>query len=116
MFGTKKIFCKIINNNLVVRVGGGFMGIEDFIRQYGQSELEKYNSAQQVEEKLKEVATGKSSIGEVLKRMPTQKDSASSNQGGLKRIVSLMKNKEETKSGKITGQGSPRSRTTSQQV
>ena len=35
MFGTKKIFCKIINNKLVVRVGGGFMGIEDFIKQYG---------------------------------------------------------------------------------
>mmetsp|Transcript_1476 Transcript_1476/g.992 ORF Transcript_1476/g.992 Transcript_1476/m.992 type:complete len:92 (+) Transcript_1476:425-700(+) len=35
MFGTKKIFCKIINGKLVVRVGGGFMGIEEFIMQYG---------------------------------------------------------------------------------
>lgn len=31
MFGTKKIYCKIINGKLVVRVGGGYMGIEEFI-------------------------------------------------------------------------------------
>mmetsp|Transcript_29078 Transcript_29078/g.28049 ORF Transcript_29078/g.28049 Transcript_29078/m.28049 type:complete len:118 (-) Transcript_29078:270-623(-) len=41
MFGTKKIFCKIINGKLVVRVGGGYMGIEEFIMQYGQQEAEK---------------------------------------------------------------------------
>jgi TfoX/Sxy family transcriptional regulator of competence genes len=35
MFGTKKIFCKIINGKLVVRVGGGYMGMEEFIMQYG---------------------------------------------------------------------------------
>jgi hypothetical protein len=31
MFGSKKIYCKIINGKLVVRVGGGYMGIEEFI-------------------------------------------------------------------------------------
>jgi hypothetical protein len=31
MFGTKKIFCKIINGKLVVRVGGGYMGMEEFV-------------------------------------------------------------------------------------
>lgn len=31
MFGTKKIFCKIINGKLVVRVGGGYMGMEEFM-------------------------------------------------------------------------------------
>lgn len=35
LFGTKKIYCKIINGKLVVRVGGGYMGIEEFITQYG---------------------------------------------------------------------------------
>ena len=43
-FGTKKIFCKIINGKLVVRVGGGYMGIEEFIVQHGQLELERLNS------------------------------------------------------------------------
>jgi hypothetical protein len=41
MFGTKKIYCKIINGKLVVRVGGGYCGIEEFIVQYGPSEIEK---------------------------------------------------------------------------
>lgn len=41
MFGTKKIYAKIMNNKLVVRVGGGFMGIDEFIHSYGESELLK---------------------------------------------------------------------------
>ena len=36
MFGNKKIYCKIINGKLVVRVGGGYMGIEEFISVYGK--------------------------------------------------------------------------------
>ena len=35
MFGTKKIFAKIINGNLLIRVGGGYMGIEEFMFYYG---------------------------------------------------------------------------------
>jgi len=34
MFGTRKIFAKIMNDRLVVRVGGGFMGIDEFIQTY----------------------------------------------------------------------------------
>lgn len=31
IMGSKKIYCKIMNNRLVVRVGGGYMGIEQFV-------------------------------------------------------------------------------------
>ena len=31
IFGTKKIFTKIMNNKLVVRVGGGYMSMDEFI-------------------------------------------------------------------------------------
>jgi hypothetical protein len=31
MFGTKKIMAKIINNKLVIRVGGGYMAVDEFI-------------------------------------------------------------------------------------
>jgi len=41
MFGTRKIFAKIMNDKLVVRVGGGFMGIDEFIQTYSQAELQK---------------------------------------------------------------------------
>ena len=32
MFGTKKIYAKIMNGKLVIRVGGGYMNIEEFIK------------------------------------------------------------------------------------
>lgn len=35
ILGSKKIYCKIMNGRLVVRVGGGFMGIEQYVEQYG---------------------------------------------------------------------------------
>jgi len=41
MFGTKKILAKIINGNLVIRVGGGYMNAEEFIEQYGKIEMIK---------------------------------------------------------------------------
>jgi hypothetical protein len=41
MFGTRKIFAKIINGKLVIRVGGGYMAIDEFVKHYGQQELEK---------------------------------------------------------------------------
>ena len=48
LFGTKKIFAKIMNGKLVIRVGGGFMIIEEFIASYSESELKKM---QNIEEK-----------------------------------------------------------------
>ena len=40
-FGTKKIYAKIMNGKLVIRVGGGYMVIEEFIQTYGDLEKEK---------------------------------------------------------------------------
>jgi hypothetical protein len=41
MFGTRKIYAKVLNYKLVVRVGGGFSSFSDFIDNYGMSELKK---------------------------------------------------------------------------
>jgi prefoldin subunit 5 len=41
LFGTKKIFAKIMNGKLVIRVGGGFMVIEEFIASYAEQEMKK---------------------------------------------------------------------------
>lgn len=35
MFGTRKVFAKIMNDKLVIRVGGGFMLIDEFLPTYG---------------------------------------------------------------------------------
>lgn len=41
LFGTKKIYAKIMNGKLVVRVGGGYMIIDEFIANYEEPELNK---------------------------------------------------------------------------
>jgi hypothetical protein len=41
LFGTKKIYAKILNGKLVIRVGGGYMVIDEFIQTYAQQELIK---------------------------------------------------------------------------
>ena len=43
-FGQKRVYIKIEKGNkLLVRVGGGFMGIEEFIHTYREEEAEKIN-------------------------------------------------------------------------
>lgn len=44
MFGTKKIYAKILNNKLVIRVGGGYMHIGEFVATYQEAELKKVNA------------------------------------------------------------------------
>lgn len=40
-FGSKKIYAKIMNGKLVIRVGGGYMSIEEFVSHYAQQELNR---------------------------------------------------------------------------
>lgn len=41
LFGTRKIYAKIMNGKLVVRVGGGYMVISEFITTYSEPEIIK---------------------------------------------------------------------------
>ena len=41
MFGSRKIYAKIMNDKLVVRVGGGYMLIDEFLATYGRQEMDK---------------------------------------------------------------------------
>lgn len=43
LFGTKKICAKIMNEKLVVRVGGGYMVIDEFLATYSDMELIRIN-------------------------------------------------------------------------
>ena len=47
IFGTRKIYAKILNGKLVIRVGGGYMVIEEFISTYAEQELLKMNKLQE---------------------------------------------------------------------
>eukprot|EP00347_Sterkiella_histriomuscorum_P021445 403333951 len=41
MYGSKKIFAKIMNGKLIIRVGGGYMLIDEFLKNYAETEKEK---------------------------------------------------------------------------
>lgn len=41
MFGSKKIYAKIMNGKLVIRVGGGYMSIDEFMKHYGLQEMQR---------------------------------------------------------------------------
>lgn len=41
LFGTKKIYAKDMDGKLVIRVGGGFMIIEEFLKTYADLEMKK---------------------------------------------------------------------------
>lgn len=41
MYGSKKIFAKIMNGKLIIRVGGGYMLIDEFLRNYAEQEKDK---------------------------------------------------------------------------
>lgn len=51
MFGTKKILAKIINGQLVIRVGGGYMNADEFIEQYSKIEMMKIIRLEEHKEK-----------------------------------------------------------------
>lgn len=46
LFGTKKIYAKILFGKLVIRVGGGYMVIEEFISNYAEKELKILDARQ----------------------------------------------------------------------
>ena len=50
LFGTRKIYAKILNGKLVIRVGGGYMVIEEFISTYAEKELLKLEALQSLQE------------------------------------------------------------------
>ncbi len=45
MFGTRKIIAKIMTDKLVIRVGGGYMLIDEFLATYGQQGLDKLQAS-----------------------------------------------------------------------
>lgn len=45
LFGTKRIFLKLENNKIRIRVGGGYTNIEEFIEIYTTTELERQEEA-----------------------------------------------------------------------
>ncbi len=56
LFGTKKIYAKVVNGVLLVRVGGGFMDIDNFYSNYGEQEYYKWKRQQDEKNKVQTAA------------------------------------------------------------
>ena len=40
-FGSKRVAVKVEQNKIIIRVGGGYMSIDEFLDQYSPTEIEK---------------------------------------------------------------------------
>ena len=69
IFGSKKIYAKIQNERLIIRVGGGFMMIDEFLSTYTGSELAKINKLEELKTARKEYANIESNDNSILKEL-----------------------------------------------
>ena len=59
-FGTKKIFVKLEQGKLLIRVGGGYMQVEDFVKLYSPVELERFSTQKKEQaQKIRQSYLGK---------------------------------------------------------
>lgn len=63
LFGTKQILAKIINGKLVIRVGGGYMSVDEFIETYAKQEMAKMIKLGQLDPESAKGGTGRGSQG-----------------------------------------------------
>lgn len=84
LFGTKKIYAKVVNERLLIRVGGGFMDIDAFYLNYGQDEYVKWQRLQEKQRQPvtseQEPASVKNSRTSLTKRQATLKPAVSPKQ------------------------------------
>jgi hypothetical protein len=73
-FGTKKIYVRVDNDRINIRVGGGFLSIDEFLDQYTPSELQKLERKDPLKRFNEKVAVQRSVIGhEVRESSPVNK-------------------------------------------
>ena len=81
-FGSKKVFLKHEKGRIYVRIGGGFMEIEEFLRTYTQIEIEKNDRKKSMENKasvspFKKISAAKQEPGRYIQCFGVQRRSAS---------------------------------------
>jgi hypothetical protein len=70
-FGTKKIFVKLEQGKLQIRVGGGYMQVEDFVKLYSPVELERFSQQKKEQaQKIRQSYLGKYADSLVGKAKP----------------------------------------------
>lgn len=87
MFGSKQILVKIVNGKLIIKVGGGFMGADEFIEQYGQIEILKMMKAdgENIDEEIKAIQNRPASGNRNLGRANSMKEMLKNTFGGAQK-------------------------------
>ena len=62
-FGTKRVYVRVDKDKINVRVGGGFLSIDEFIDQYTPGELEKLERKDPLKRFSEKVAIQKMLVG-----------------------------------------------------
>ena len=62
-FGTKRIGVKVAKDKIEIRVGGGFLSIDEFLDQYTPAELEKLERKDPFKRITERVAVQKTLVG-----------------------------------------------------
>ena len=94
-FGTKKVYVRCDKDKINIRVGGGFLSIDEFLDQYTPAELEKLDRKDPMRRMQDAIAVQKTVQGHLTRdlsprksptRPATSTGRASSRMGGKKRV------------------------------
>lgn len=70
-FGSKRVAVKVDNDKICIRVGGGYLSIDEFIDQYSTGELEKLEYNDPLKRFSEKIAVQKTILGkEVREKSP----------------------------------------------
>eukprot|EP01016_Furgasonia_blochmanni_P029485 TRINITY_DN3095_c0_g1_i9.p1 TRINITY_DN3095_c0_g1~~TRINITY_DN3095_c0_g1_i9.p1 ORF type:complete len:902 (-),score=331.71 TRINITY_DN3095_c0_g1_i9:417-3122(-) len=72
-FGTKKVYVKIEQDKILIRVGGGYLTIDEFIETHLPLELEKFNRNDPIKVLTKNIAVNKTIAGRMVNSMEKPK-------------------------------------------
>ena len=71
-FGTKRVEVRQAKGKLLIRVGGGYMGIDEFLQNYTPLELEKLERRDPLKRFAEKVAIGKAVEGKNVELVPVK--------------------------------------------
>ena len=66
-FGTKRVGVKIAKDTIEIRVGGGFLSIDEFLDQYTPVELEKLERKDPIRKVQERIAVQKTLVGKTIR-------------------------------------------------
>jgi len=75
-FGSKRVFIKFEGGRILIRVGGGFLAMEEFIEQYGVLETDKLVRTDPLKKLSRNIAINKTLIGKCVNQMEKAKTQA----------------------------------------